>query len=219
MGGISVREHERTVEALPPQLALAWNTRDLDQIARPDKNILVSFWDPGSSFRELLAAARRAGELPEFRERHSRAGITEFFNREHGPLLDLLFTELRPSIDTVLNAGYGKHFQVTLARPTDQMCPLFHVDSVSLRLIVTLHGPGTEWLADADVNRKQLGKGSNHKVVREGALIQQLATFQVGLLKGEDYPGNHGKGLVHRSPPHAPTDEPRWIFRLDSFRR
>jgi hypothetical protein len=219
MPGIQVVENfSELTQALPPQLALAWNAHDLQQIELPDKNMLVYFWEPSTAFRLALAEAKLSGALPELCARFSLEGVHAFFAADHGPLLNTLFCELKPCIDAVIALGFGRKFQVTLARPADQMCPLFHVDQVSLRLIVTLHGPGTEWLANEDVNRKRLAKGSNHRVIQDQALIQQLKTFQVGLLKGEEYPGNHGRGLVHRSPPLAPADKPRWFFRLDSFR-
>ncbi len=219
MGGISVVETSRQCsKSLPQQLALAWKPGDLEQIELPHKNMLVYFWEPSAAFRLLLAEKKLSGALPEFRHRFSLEGIHAFLATDHGPLLNTLFSELQPCIETVLNSSSGRQFQVTLARPSDQMCPLFHVDFVSLRLIVTLIGPGTEWLSNDDVNRKQLGKGSNHRVIRDDAMIQQLQTFQVGLLKGEEYPGNYGKGLVHRSPALIMSDEPRWIFRLDAFR-
>ncbi|MDQ3231009.1 MAG: DUF1826 domain-containing protein [Pseudobdellovibrionaceae bacterium] len=211
-----VREVPRN---LPSQLALAWNTSDVTQIEASGKNLLVYFWQPSAAFGLALAEAKLAGMLPEMREKFSLEGIHHYFARDHGLLLNTLFMELKPCIDFIIQSGFGREFQLTLARPADQMCPIFHVDKVSLRLIVTLHGPGTEWLANQDVDRKRLGKGSNRRVVREGALIQQLKTFQVGILKGEEYPGNFGNGLVHRSPEPEPGAGPRWIFRLDSFRK
>lgn len=219
MSGVVIADGIRKLpQELPTQLALAWQASDLKQIEDSQKNILVYFWEPSTAFQLALAEARLAGQFPEMRKRFSLQGIHEFFGKDHGPLLNALFSDLSPCIDLVLNAGFGKEFQVTLACPQDQMCPLFHVDNVSLRLIVTLQGPGTEWLANEQVQRKHLGKGSNKKVVREGAMIQQLKPFQVALLKGEEYPGNFGKGLVHRSPePEIGTDS-RWFFRLDSFR-
>lgn len=219
MAGITVVESRKDLpEGLSPQLALAWNPADFRQIELPHKNMLVYFWEPSTTFRLLLAEAKLSAALPELRQRFSLEGIHTFLAQDHGPLLNRLFSELQPCIETVITSGFGRQFQVTLARTSDQMCPLFHVDYVSLRLIVTLLGPGTEWLANNHVNRKHLGKGNNHRVLRDDALIQQLKTFQVGLLKGEEYPGNHGKGLVHRSPSLMPSDEPRWFFRLDSFR-
>ncbi|MDQ3231597.1 MAG: DUF1826 domain-containing protein [Pseudobdellovibrionaceae bacterium] len=211
-----VRELPR---GLPSQLALAWNAADLIQIEEARKNLLVYFWQPSAAFGLALAEARLTGTLPEMRERFSLEGIHHYFAGDHGLLLNTLFMELKPCIDFIIQAGFGREFQLTLARPVDQMCPIFHVDKVSLRLIVTLQGPGTEWLANEDVDRKRLRKGSNHKVVREGALIQQLRTFQVGLMKGDEYPGNFGRGLVHRSPEPEPHAESRWFFRLDSFRK
>lgn len=205
-------------QGLPLQLVLAWHPSDLPQIEQPTKNILVYFWEPSSCFRLAMAESKLAGTLPEMRERFSLTGIHEFFARDHGALLNTLFSELKPCVHAVVGAGFGKHFQVTLARPADRMCPVFHVDQLSLRLIVTLLGPGTEWLANKDVHRNHLGKSSNRKSVRDGAIIQQLKTFQVALLKGEMYPGNHGRGLVHRSPEPDSGSDPRWLFRLDSFR-
>lgn len=98
------------------------------------------------------------------------------------------------------------------------MCPRFHVDHVVCRLICTYVGQGTEWLPEARVNRNVLGKagaatnqtGSEHdeqdiQIVHEGS---------VALLKGEKWPGNAGRGLVHRSPA-ASGAQPRLVLTLD----
>lgn len=86
------------------------------------------------------------------------------------------------------------------------MCPRFHVDWVPARLVTTYEGPGTEWLAHTDVNRKKLGARSGDMGDAESGLyrapndIQQLETGDIALLKGEAWDGNGGAGLVHRSP-------------------
>ena len=54
------------------------------------------------------------------------------------------------------------------------MCPLFHVDKLKLRLIVSLQGPGTQWLSDPDVIRKNLGKGGKKAIAREGSYLQHI---------------------------------------------
>lgn len=95
-------------------------------------------------------------------------------------------------------------------------CKLFHVDYVECRLITTYAGAGTEYLADADVDRARLGRGSNRGIKRRGAAIARLAAYEIGLFKGEGWPGNRGGGIVHRSPP-ATRDDPRLVFVLDAL--
>ncbi|MBV6285502.1 DUF1826 domain-containing protein [Pseudomonas aegrilactucae] len=77
------------------------------------------------------------------------------------------------------------------------MCPRFHVDHVPLRLITTYAGPASEWLAMPDARE-----------------VQQLASGDVALLKGEKWLGNEGAGLVHRSPQLA-DGQRRLILTLD----
>jgi hypothetical protein len=44
----------------------------------------------------------------------------------------------------------------------------------------------------------------------------RLAPFQVAVLKGERFPGNAGRGLVHRSPPIAGTNTVRVLLCIDA---
>lgn len=85
-------------------------------------------------------------------------------------------------------------------------CPVFHTDWVSLRLICTYAGVGTEYAPDRSVNRDALccplatPAQTNAAIVREAAAIRQMAPFEVGLFKGCAYPGQGERGIVHRSP-------------------
>lgn len=100
----------------------------------------------------------------------------------------------------------------------DQMCPIFHVDNILLRFLVTLRGPGTQWLSDRDVNRKNLGKMGRKPIAREHSFLQQLQTGQIGLLKGAKFP--QSQGLVHRSPPVDPENPVgRFFLRVDFLHR
>lgn len=92
------------------------------------------------------------------------------------------------------------------------MCPRFHVDRVVCRLVVALSGPGSEFLADDDVRRASLGANHETPVERPGAQIHRLEPLEVGLFKGEAWPGFKGRGIVHRSPP---TAERRLVMTLD----
>ena len=98
------------------------------------------------------------------------------------------------------------HLGVRLAVTRAAMCPRFHVDRVGVRMVCTYQGPGTEWLDHADVERARIGHAAGglpdteSGLIRSGARIQQMRLFEVGLLKGEAWEGNLGRGAVHRSP-------------------
>ena len=91
------------------------------------------------------------------------------------------------------------------------MCPRFHVDQVPVRLISTFVGAGSQWLEEGAIDRRQLGKPAAEPT--DPALIQQIGSGEVALLKGERWRGNEGYGLVHRSP--ALVGERRLILTLD----
>ncbi len=96
---------------------------------------------------------------------------------------------------------------VRLRSGGEPMCPRFHVDRVAVRLVCAYAGPGTEWLDGRDVDRSKLGHAAGglpdeaSGLLREGAKVWRAAPFDLVLLKGEAWPGNEGRGAVHRSPP------------------
>ena len=84
------------------------------------------------------------------------------------------------------------------------MCPKFHTDKISGRLICTYMGTGTQWLP-------HIAKGGLESLNQTKALSQMegqhtiLSAKQgdVLLLKGDAWPKNEGKGAIHRSPPDS----------------
>jgi hypothetical protein len=90
-------------------------------------------------------------------------------------------------------------------------CRLFHADHVGLRLLCTYAGPGTEWVPDHAVDRAALG--DNARAISRHSAVRRLPRFAVGLFKGEAFPGNAGRGIVHRSPPVRGT--PRLLLCID----
>ncbi|WP_339494149.1 DUF1826 domain-containing protein [Pseudomonas sp. RA_105y_Pfl2_P56] len=92
------------------------------------------------------------------------------------------------------------------------MCPRFHVDHVPVRLITTYAGVGSQWLKEGTMDRQQLGQANSQP--QDSAQIQQLASGEVALFKGEKWHGNEGFGLIHRSPQPA-AGERRLILTLD----
>jgi hypothetical protein len=74
-------------------------------------------------------------------------------------------------------------------------------------------GAGAQWLPEAALDRSRLGTGTNASV-RDWSAVRALAGGEVAVLKGERYPGNAGRGLVHRSPP-ASAQSPRVVLAID----
>lgn len=114
-----------------------------------------------------------------------------------------------------------RHVQASLAVVTNDACRKYHVDHVTVRLICTYAGPGTEWLRDEDVERKNLARtdvevdAANRSVLREGGSVRHCRAGDILLLKGERFEGNRGRGAVHRSPPIARQGLRRLVFKID----
>ncbi len=98
------------------------------------------------------------------------------------------------------------------------MCPKFHFDSVTCRLICTYGGTGTQWLEDAYIDRRKLGTGSGglcdegSGLILDPEAIQTMPTYAIGLFKGSRWEGNELHGAVHRSPQ---IQSPRLLLTLD----
>jgi hypothetical protein len=101
-----------------------------------------------------------------------------------------------------------------LARVGHAMCPGWHVDRVGIRLVCTYQGPGTQWLADQGVDRRDLRSAQTG-----GAAWIQADAGEIVLLKGTLWQGNEGFGAVHRSPDLAPNAALRTLVTLDPLWR
>lgn len=101
------------------------------------------------------------------------------------------------------------------------MCPSFHVDRVPARLICCYGGMGTEWLPEDVLNRRKLGMGgcglpdAESGLINDPIAIRQMPAYAVGLMKGENWEGNEGHGLVHRSPQPTAVQQRRLLLTLD----
>jgi len=93
----------------------------------------------------------------------------------------------------------------------DVPCPKFHQDNISLRLICTYAGAGTQWLENSNVNTH--GDCCGGKMVRDNSRIQQLKPFEVALMKGKLWPKND-MGIYHRSP-KPEENAPRLVVKMD----
>jgi hypothetical protein len=100
------------------------------------------------------------------------------------------------------------------------MCPRFHVDRVPVRMVCAYGGPGTKWLPEDAMNREKLGHGAcgmpdeDSGLILDPGAVRSMPTFAVGLLKGERWEGNEGRGAVHRSPRPTPEQPRRLLLTL-----
>jgi hypothetical protein len=183
------------------------------EIRAPDVNLVRVKRVPSPDLREAVARASRI-ENPDFDLQVERAAVDAVF-AEHAPD-PALAADMAAIARDFAAAADACALRARFERIEGPACKLFHVDYVECRLITTYFGAGTEYLADADVVREKLGQGSNRGVRRPGASARRMEAFEIGLFKGEAWPGNRGKGIVHRSPPASRTS-PRLILVLDAL--
>ena len=114
-----------------------------------------------------------------------------------------------------------KHIHAGLSVQRTDGCRKIHTDFVSLRLLCTYAGPGTDWLPNEDLVREHLGRtdvdvdAANRSMIRPGAVLRRCEPGEVLLLKGEAYPGNRAWGAAHRSPPIEELGAARLVLKLD----
>jgi hypothetical protein len=193
---------------------------DLRRILNPGVNL--GLWrrpvQPAVA-REL--SLLRASHLPDVRCRTSPASFDDDVSGllTQQSLDPVAFkhwrADLRRLADLFFSVSGGRDVVLRLETTDDDGCRRYHVDRTHLRLLCTYRGPGTEWLTDAQVDRTaQAGGAPNESIVRFGE-PSRFEPFWVGILKGDAYPGNAGRGLVHRSPQIAGTGQTRVLFCMD----
>ncbi|WP_343055255.1 DUF1826 domain-containing protein [Azospirillum oleiclasticum] len=131
------------------------------------------------------------------------------------PLPDALTADIVHLVRLYADLTATRKVAVRLETVAGHGCRYFHADSVGIRLLCTYRGAGTLWLPDDAVVRKALGRGDNAAVAPDPSRIRALACGHVGLMKGEAWPRNRGRGLVHRSPPADPRHGPRLLLCFD----
>ena len=98
-------------------------------------------------------------------------------------------------------------FGLRVAHVSHAMCPGWHIDKVTMRIVCTYRGPGTEWLDDQTVARSALRDVTGKYI--------SACTGDVVFLKGSGWPGNEHFGAIHRSPELSPGAGPRTVVTLD----
>lgn len=78
--------------------------------------------------------------------------------------------------------------------------------------MTTYAGKGTEWLDREGIDRSALETG--RESIAGHDTIQHLSEGDIALLKGDEWEGNEGFGVIHRSP-SLNDNETRLLLTLD----
>lgn len=146
----------------------------------PEMNTVV----PVETAKVAVLSACEAAGLPDGSMRDVLAGDVAALALIAGRLLEV--SEVRIRLDVAC----------------DVMCPKFHIDAVSARLLCTYRGPGTQYVPEGleDVPRR----------------VRQVRTGAVALFRGRLWPGAERTGLLHRSPdPDRKTGGARLLLVID----
>ena len=107
-----------------------------------------------------------------------------------------------------------KKVNIKLTSLRSPMCPIFHVDNIPCRFLVTLYGSGTEWIPHDEVDWKIFDeKDSNKNPLKDRSKIKNFKTGEWSLLKGGSWQENFN-GVVHRSPHN---NEERLLLTIDPY--
>lgn len=83
-------------------------------------------------------------------------------------------------------------------------CIKYHVDHIDMRMICTYAGPPTQWVKESETARQWLAADlpvyRANQLITKNSIPYSLKNGDVGFMKGEKYPENAGKGIVHRAP-------------------
>jgi hypothetical protein len=199
---------------IPTNAVIAFSPSELASLADSRKNIGIFFWTPSETLTAMIGRTPTS-DIPMHRIEFLPEAIESLPSMFDDYLTRIIAQELTGSIQSLQHITNASRLLFSMGTTKNRMCPLFHVDRVHMRMIVTLRGPGTEWLADDDVNRSGLGKLDNSKVVRKLALLQQVDRFQVAFLKGKLFSGGRSRGVVHRSPAVETASDGRWFVKVD----
>ena len=195
----------------------------LDAIHRADVNLCVWRRALDPSFAAWLATVRDAvdsaadatldGLFPD------ASALVAAFPRGAGR--DALKRDLEDVARRYARVMGASRVDASLATVARDMCRKFHADYIGVRLLCTYSGPGTEWVDDAYVNRvaapdpEQAVVDANRALVPDFTRVRALGAGDVGLFKGHAYPGNEGRGVIHRSAPVEARGLRRVVLKID----
>ena len=98
---------------------------------------------------------------------------------------------------------------------TSRGCKRYHIDNVSMRLLVTHYGKGTEWLPrDACSYSAYYNGESNEKIIKIKNESNFIKPWSIAVFKGQKFKGGT-KAILHRTPEEA-LNKKSLLMCLDS---
>ena len=117
------------------------------------------------------------------------------------PELEWLASDIQSLAEELSAQLSSAKLRLRLEVITNDACRKFHVDNVTVRLICTYAGPGTEYGV--------LGDNQSPETVR------RAPTGMPMLFKGLKWPASENRLLKHRSPPIEETGQTRFVVVLE----
>lgn len=216
--GVRVAADARDEEMVASTIRVE-ETVGLAAIFEPHLNVAVLEREERTALRHY--AERLAVEAPlvfkataAFDEEHGVDGLDDLVRLlPPDDARDVLVDDIAYWIEVLTEMTGAEAVGVRLTQLRAPMCPGFHVDRVTLRLVCTYAGPCSEWLdARAIVPGGLAGPRIAPGLIRRDARIETCTPLDVALFKGSAWPGNALRGAVHRSPL---AHEPRLLLTLD----
>lgn len=205
-----------------PNSGILDDISNIFEIHKKENNI--SIWERNLDSEIIESAKNILTKNPEFQiseiigPENVKKNLFQKFNSNQE--YQSLSNDISLIVDFFCNLFSVKKVWLRLDAIDEPMCPRFHTDNVKCRLVTTYYGPGTQWLPHNLVNRSKLGHGNQGKSDEKSGLfkskkdIKELKTGHIALLKGENWKGNKGSGLVHRSP-HRDANYKRLYMTID----
>jgi hypothetical protein len=166
------------------------------------------------------ALANSGVEELDVTERAERLPLDRVARPFVGAAREWVRRDLERLVAVVARLGAARALRLTFGSVAHDKCRKFHCDMLRYRLVTTYAGPGTEWVADEDVDRDALARlipcaeTSNRLVVRDPGSINRAHAGDVILMKGARRAG--GAGAVHRSPPIESTGQRRLFLAVST---
>ena len=124
-----------------------------------------------------------------------------------------VWTRDMAKISTLFCDILGKD-SISFSLESSRSCKRYHIDNVPIRLLVTYHGKGTEWLPFSACDYSAYYNGeSNDKIVKNSAEKRFIKDWNIAIFKGQQSLGDKN-AILHRTPDEA-LNTPSLIMRLD----